>query len=121
MTFELPEGYVVIDVDPDAFSVQLTRELLLPFFEDEDGNGLYGYGHQNVVDFIQAVYAYDKYMEGIHFDPVESSYSTDSVQHLYGVAFSREIDGVVEEDWRFYWDDVTAETPHSFPVTVLSR
>lgn len=84
-----------------------------PFIEDEDGYGVYGYGHHDKAEFATAVNRFDLVVAGL--DPEDCQYTAGDVKHLYAAPSPR----LPEE--RFTWKDVTSETPGAFPLTLIYR
>jgi hypothetical protein len=84
----------------------------VPIIENEDGTYVYAYGHVDPETFAGAVSDYDA--EVTLDDPTDP----DAVEHLYAVTILGP-DG--PEGWLMSWAGVHAETPGSFPVTVVSR
>lgn len=63
---------------PDDFITTVHDDRTFPFFEDENGNGVYGYGHTDKAEFATAVNKYDRYVGG-----VVSNYFAGDVLHGY--------------------------------------
>jgi hypothetical protein len=83
---------------------------------DEDGNWVYAYGHVDPATFAGAVNDYDGEVAGC-LDP-DDLCGADAVEHCHAITLI----GPDEPDgWWITWGDVTAETPGSFPITVVSR
>lgn len=87
-------------------------ERVLPFIEDERGNGVYGYGHWEKSEFACAVNEYDR-QRSSSLD-VGGEYSCSDVVHVWAVVID-------PESQRFSWSDVTADCPNAFPVTLIHR
>lgn len=87
-------------------------ENTFPFIEDEDANGLYGFGHHDKDEFAAAANRFD-FVCGL--DPEDCSYTAADVQHLYAAPSP-----ILPEE-RFTWKDVTPETPGAFPLTLIYR
>lgn len=82
----------------------------VPITENEDGTSVYAYGHVDPETFAGAVSDYDREVGG-----VDEPTNPDAVSHLYAIT----IEG--PPAWWITWKGVTAETPGSFPITVVSR
>lgn len=126
-----PELRVAILTAAD-FTVEWDATHTFPFFEDENANGLWGYGHQDEAEFAEAANAYDHLL-----DPdgrgSEDDYTADDVSHSWGIAYSH---GNGEDDWIVSrrvaatdrdlthardLTDVDENTPGAFPLTYISR
>jgi hypothetical protein len=111
----IPTGSKIVTVTPEMFVVPFDAEHTYPFFEDENADGVYGYGHTDKAEFAAAVNAYDDYASG---EPAEDFYTETAVSHTWAVAYSPG-DGPADE-WRFT-RAVTADTEGAFPMTTISR
>lgn len=89
-----PDLHIVI-LSPDAFTVVWDAERTFPFFEDENGNRLWGYGHQDKSAFAELVNDYDRICDPKGWD-AENAYTTGDVTHSWGIAYTR---GQFEDDW----------------------
>jgi len=113
----MSDPYVVpFKPEPSAFEVLWRKDLTYPFFEDEDANGLYGYGHQDKVAFATAVNDYDADCRGdlVIFD---EAYTADAVIHAHAECFMREEREA--DDWRF--TVVREPSEASVPITYIRR
>lgn len=113
----IPENSVIVTVDPKDFDVRWDNDITYPFFEDEDGSYLFGYGHQDKAEFARLVAQYD-ISNGV--DPEDADYTENDVSHLYAVAY-HPVGRPEDEEWRFTWDEVDKDSEGAFPLTVLSR
>ena len=111
------DPYVVpFQPGPKAFEVLWREGLTYPFFEDEDANGVYGYGHQDKETFANLVNEYDADCRG-DFAVFAEAYTEDFVIHAYAEALMRE--EREEDDWRF--TVVLEPSEASVPITYISR
>lgn len=88
------------------------NERTLPFVEDENGNGVYGYGHWDKAQFVATVNEYF----GRKWPDLDADdeYTASDVVHVWAV--------VTDPDTqRFSWEKVTADRPNAFPVTAIQR
>ncbi|WP_131827804.1 hypothetical protein [Mycolicibacterium fortuitum] len=85
-------------------------ERILPFIEDENGNGVYGYGHWDKAQFAAAVNDYFQ-LRWPDLD-AEDWLTAGDVTHVWAVVTN-------PQTQRFSWDNVTADNPNAFPVTVI--
>ena len=89
----------------------------VPIVGDERGDWIYAYGHVDPETMAGAVNDFDDENGNPPVVP-EDRYTVDDVQHTYAVT----IKGPGDPDgWWISWHDVTAETPGSFALTVVSR
>ena len=86
--------------------------------EDEDGDTFFTYGHVPADTFAAAVDGYDVEVAGMVMGVDTEPNEPDDVTHRYAVTVASP-DSAGE--WQIYWGGVTAETPGSFPVTVMHR
>ncbi|MBU8820473.1 hypothetical protein KL864_31860 [Mycolicibacterium goodii] len=89
--------------------VDHATERVRPFIDD--GSGVFGYGHWNRVSFAAAVNDYELHTGG---SGSADEYGPDDVHHLWAVVVDR-------ATLRFSCSGVTADHPHSFPVTLIRR
>lgn len=82
-----------------------------PFAEDENALGLFGYGHQNKVEFALKVNEFDRLASGVSYSE-DTRYTAKHVRHIYAKRLPNE---------RFTWDGITSETPGAFQLTMLLR
>lgn len=116
----MSDPYVVpFKPEPSAFEVLWRKDLTYPFFEDEDANGLYGYGHQDKVAFATAVNDYDAECSGALslFMDDDECYDSGSVVHAHAECFLREEREA--DDWRF--TIVSEPSEASVPITYIRR
>jgi len=52
------------------FDLPYDTEHRVPFFEDENGDGVYGFGHADTVEFAAKVNEYDSHRNG---EPIDES------------------------------------------------
>jgi hypothetical protein len=85
-----------------------------PFYEDEEGLGLFAYGHDRDAEFAAEANEYDIAVSGsiAREDIEEFGYAADDVSHYWAVMVDQE---------RYTWVGITADTPNAFPVSVLWR
>ena len=84
--------------------------------EDDDGNYVYAYGHADKATYASAVNDLDAEMIG---NATDDPYTADDVHHLWAVTLKPADD---PDGWLITWpDDVTDQTPGSFPMTVVNR
>lgn len=69
------------------FSVRWTEDLVFPFFEDENANGVYGYGHTDKETFARLVNVYDQDAAGETFD---GGYTAEDVEYVWAQATREE-------------------------------
>lgn len=112
----VPEGARIITVTADDFEVQWDAEHTFPFFEDENGDGVYGYGHHDKEGFARQLNEFDELCTG---GPSEDEYTADQVAHDWAVAYIKP--GDPDDYWMTTWHDVTEETPGAFPMTRVMR
>lgn len=112
MTESCAQIWPVLTVEDFQLTDHAT-ERVLPFIEDETGEGVYGYGHWDKASFAAAVNGYD-----LQRRPADSGnagqYRPDDVRHVWAVVAD-------PETKRFSWPGVTADHPNSFPVTLIQR
>lgn len=89
----------------------------VPIIENENATHVYAYGHVDAATMAGAVNDYDAEMVGVA-DETVGAYVASEVQHTYAVTLKTPSD---PDGWWISWQDVTAETPGAFPVTVVSR
>lgn len=82
--------------------------------EDERGDYVYAYSHVDKATMIAAVHDYDNEMAGYDIEPHEP----EDVRHVYAVTVKPADD---PDGWWISWHDTTAETPGTFPLTVVNR
>lgn len=112
----IPEDATIIEVTAKDFETRYDATHTFPFFEDEGGDYICGYGHQDKAFFTRAANEYDTLCNG---EPIDPPLEVESIAHLYAVMFQPA--GADEDYQQFVWDGVTAETPGAFPLTLLSR
>lgn len=100
---------------PEDFVVTYDENRTFQFFEDEDGNGVYGYGHHDKQTFATAVNYYDKLGLGDDYWSFMKPYAEDNVNHGY----ARADDVNVYGDWALRF--CKAEDEYASPVTWVSR
>lgn len=98
---------------PKDFELQYDSDHDYSFFEDEDANGLYSYGHDRDAEFVNEVNEYDAYTSGFVDDDL-TTYNVGDVHHVWAVV----TDPTTEQ---FTWHGVTENTPNAFPVSVIRR
>lgn len=81
--------------------------------EDENASWVIGYGHVDKGAFAAAVNAYDAACDADAQE--DDGYTASDVQHQYAVVIEP------KPEWWITYVDVTAETPGSFPITVVTR
>jgi hypothetical protein len=106
------------DVTAEDFEVRWDADRTFPFFEDDYGSGVYGYGHQDRAAFAAAVNAFDVYAGSVSLD--EANYEAGDVHHVWAIAYDPFPDAH-DDDWRFRTGGITADTPRAFPMTWVSR
>jgi hypothetical protein len=111
----IPAGSTIVTVTPDMFDMPYDNEHTFPFFEDENADGVYGYGHTDKADFAARVTEYDTICNG---EPADDGYTESDVHHTWAVAYNPG-DGPSDE-WRFT-RAVAAGTEGAFPMTAISR
>jgi hypothetical protein len=111
----IPANSEIITVTPDMFDMPYDAERTFPFFEDENGDGVYGYGHADKAEFAAKVNEYDAHCNG---EPLDEGYTDANVAHTWAVAYrpTNDPDG----DWRFT-RAVADSDEGAFPMTVISR
>jgi hypothetical protein len=85
----------------------------LPLIEDESGSWVFTYGHADPEQMAAAVNQYDVEIGGV--SPADATYQATDVQQRYAVTVKP------KPEWFINWATATAETPGSFPVTVVAR
>lgn len=100
---------------PEDFRVKYDREHTFEFFEDEDGNGVYAYGHRDKQAFATAVNYYDRLCNGENYDLLMLPYAEDNVCQGY----ARADDVNVYGEWSLRF--CKAEDEYASPVTWVSR
>lgn len=113
-----PSIYETVTVRPEHFDVQWDAAHKFPFFEDENADGIYGYGHHDPAEFARLVNLYDEVSNG---EPMEWQYKPADVVHTYALAFAPIGKTADEDEWRFTWRGVTHATPGAFAMTVVPR
>lgn len=96
---------------PEDFRVEYDDTHTFEFFEDEDGNGVYAYGHKDEQAFATAVNYYDR----LCFGEIEGYYGTCDVNHGYARAVAVDI----YEQWALRF--CKADDEFATPVTWVSR
>lgn len=91
----------------DDFTTVYDESHTFPFIEDENANGVYGFGHTDRAEFAAAVNEYDRYSSG---DDDLIPYAAEDVRRGYAVAMS-------DERFRF----VTADVDGAVPITYVLR
>lgn len=98
----------------EDFEVRFDDEHTYPFFEDNNANGVYGYGHTDKAEFAAAVTAYDEYMVGAGWDD-DDSYTERDAHHGY-------VQGVRYSDGDFGFGEFFDEPfPGATPITWVWR
>lgn len=87
----------------------------VPIIENEGGDVMYAYGHVDPVTFAGAVDDYDTEVAGCVMGVDSEPTDPEDVDHLYAVTVTG------PPEWWMSWNDVTAETPGAFPITVVTR
>jgi hypothetical protein len=87
----------------------------IPIVEDEAATHVYAYGHVDKQAMADAVTALDHEACGQHQDCLTD---IDDVRHTYAVTLTPADDLY---GWWISWDGVEAETPGSFPITLVAR
>lgn len=100
---------------PEDFRVKYDKEHTFEFFEDEDGNGVYAYGHRDEQAFATAVNYYDRLCNGADFSEDYDTYDHGDVRHAY----ARADDVNVYGEWALRF--CKAEDEYATPVTWVSR
>lgn len=100
---------------PEDFVVTYDENHTFQFFEDEDGNGVYGYGHYDKQTFATAVNYYDNLCDGERYFDLCDVYTFEDVNHGY----ARADDDNVYGEWALRF--CKAEDEYASPVTWLSR
>jgi hypothetical protein len=99
----------------DDFEMRHDADHTYPFFEDENGNGIWGFGHQDKAEFARLANEYDELATGM--PTPEDAYTADDVSHTFYVAYLP--DGARDDEWLLR--QVAEGTPDSYPGTVISR
>lgn len=100
---------------PEDFIVTYDENHTFHFFEDENGNGVYGYGHLDKQAFATAVNYYDKLAIGDDYSSFMEPYSEDDVIHAHARADDLNVYG----EWALRFCKSSDE--HATPVTWVSR
>lgn len=100
---------------PEDFRVKYDKEHTFEFFEDEDGNGVYAYGHRDEQAFATAVNYYDRLCNGEDFSEDYDAYDLCEVYHGYARADNVNVYG----EWALRF--CKAEDEYATPVTWVSR
>lgn len=87
-------------------------ERVLPIFEDEAAFGVYGYGHWDKIQFAEVVNEYDHC--SAHNRQAADLYQDQDVHHVWAVVTDPSTQS-------FSWQNITADTPFAFPVTLIKR
>lgn len=108
-------------VTEDDFETQYDDDHKFPFFEDENGNWVIGYGHTDRAEFAAGVNEYDALANaGTMFSELRP-YTSDDVVHAYAIATKPGDSPADPEYWSLNWHEVTDKTRGSFPVTLVQR
>jgi len=110
----IPANSQIITVTSDMFDMPFDAEHTFPFFEDENANGVYGYGHTDKAEFAAKVTEYDTYCNG---EPVDG-YTEADVSHTWAIAYCPA--GGDEDEWRLTRAD-GPDAEGAFPMTTVSR
>ncbi|AAN01704.1 hypothetical protein PBI_CJW1_89 [Mycobacterium phage Cjw1] len=96
------------------FETRWDADNTFPFFEDEYGYGLFGYGHQDKAEFVAMANRYNE-LCGVGIDEVPCT--SDDVVHCWAVVTDprNEDDGI-----RFSWLGIDADTYGAWPLTWIS-
>jgi hypothetical protein len=109
-----------VEVDSFLFSTHLEKNFELPVIEDEDGNGVWGFGHVDKKKFAGIVNLYDLALTG--GDEYGEPYTEDDVQHklYYGV---KRTDALEDDYLQWYPPEGEADLddPLLFKMTTVSR
>lgn len=121
-TTELAKAYIGRDGYPwyataTDFDVQFDAEHRYPFYEDEYGSGIYGFGHMDKAEFARQVNEYDQLCTGEVFDDL--GYNAEDVIHCWAVITSDR--GDADGQYRFSWNGVDSRTLGSWPLTRVDR
>lgn len=84
-----------------------------PFYEDENGDGLYAYGTIDDEEFARLAREYEIHVGAYTPDEVDP-YEASDVCHCWAIVIDPD-EGV------FTWAGVTKDTPSAFPVSVIWR
>jgi hypothetical protein len=98
------------------FDVQFDADHKFPFYEDENGCGIYGFGHMDKAEFAAQVNQYDTLCTGEAFD--ERGYVPEDVIHCWAV-----ITAPKDEDgsYQFSWRGIDSRTLGAWPLTRVDR
>ena len=112
-TEEVPAEKPIVLTAAD-FEMRFDDAHTFPFFEDENGNGLWGFGHQDKAEFVRLVNEYDALCNG---EPLIDTYDADDPQHVFYLAYTEM--GATADEWRVRI--VPEGTENSYPGTVIFR
>lgn len=108
------DGHPMIATEVD-FQMSWHDHTKFPFFDDEDGGGLYGYGHQDKDAFARAANEYDRVCNNdIH--PDDQHTELDVIHAWAVVTDPRDGDGL-----RMAWNGVESTSLGAFPLTRIDR
>lgn len=99
---------------PGDFRVKYDENHTFEFFEDEDGNGVYAYGHRDEQAFATAVNYYDRLCNGGNVDYYDT-YDYCDVHHGYARADD------VNRYGEGYLQFCKSSDEYATPVTWVSR
>jgi len=108
-----------IIVSPTLFHTTLERFLVLPVIEDEEGNGVWGFGHWDKKLFAWMVNTYDRHLTG---GSEWETYKKKSVEHIYAYGY-KHVDRIHEDyfNWHRVDGEPDLEDPFLFKMTKVSR
>lgn len=106
------DGNPIVATEVD-FEMVWDDHTKFPFFEDEDGGGVYGFGHQDKDAFARAANEYD--IACGHDVPPLDQYTERDVIHAWAVVTEP------RGDLQIAWNGVESTSLGAFPLTRIDQ
>jgi hypothetical protein len=116
-TFEIPEDKRARPLKPEDFTLRYDADHTFYFFESEDGDAVYAYGHVDKKQFAKDVLEYWRFTSGQDFEDDELDERNVAHRHAVGVIPIDSDPEVDYDDLYFFYAPETAQ--HARPITVL--
>lgn len=97
---------------PADFEMLWDADHTFPFMESEDAT-IMAHGHHDKAEFVKIVRTYDD----LNDPKWAETHAESDVEYHWAIR----TDDNDEDGWWLSWNDVTAETPNAFPITVIRR
>lgn len=115
MDIKIPEDYVHYQLKPEDFVVEYDDTHKYDFFEDRDGDSVYGFGHQDPAEFAKKVNDYFTYTSGEEVEEL----TAESVRHDWIVGYQNP-DLDEDDENRIAFLHTTPDDEFAQAITVIS-